>query len=462
MKCIILAGGSGERLWPISRELYPKSLLSFFGEKSLVQNAYELALSVTSEKNILTITNIRQFDDTRLQLKKIAKNPVIIAEPMSKNTAPAVASALTFLKSDKDEFIIIMPVDFNIKDKELFKEAVNQAKNLSKKGYITAFGAKPQYTENGFGYIETGENLKQNSYKIAKFQEKPSLEDAEIFTNDGKHLWNTGIYAGKISAFLNAFDEYAKEECKNFSKEMFDENNKIKYEYYENIPEKSFDYAIMESADNTAVVELQTEWTDYGSWHAVYNNGEKDSKKNIKTGNVILNKVKNSFVFSSKELVTASNISDTIIVETEDAVLVCDKSRAADISRIVKELKKRNNSSVFSRKTVFRPWGFYTCMSGGTGWLSKIITVAPGHKLSLQSHNYRSEHWVVLEGTATVILEDETLTLTKRQSVDIPLKAKHSLQNHTNETLKILEVQKGNYIGEDDIIRYEDMYGRIK
>ncbi len=460
MKCIILAGGSGERLWPISRELYPKSLLSFFGEKTLIQNAFEIAASLVSERNILTVTNIRQSDDTKLQLKKIAKNPVIISEPISKNTAPAIASALTFLKSEKDEIVIILPVDFNIEDKEIFKTAVDEAKNTAKRGYITALGVKPQYKEYGFGYIKAGEVIKNNARRIHKFIEKPSAEEAAEFEKNGDYLWNCGIYISKISTLFAAFDKYTANEFKNFSKEMFDENNKIKYEYYENIIEHSIDYAVIEKADNTAVIELQTKWTDYGSWHAIHNNTSKDSKNNIIKGNVVSNKVKNSFIYSSKELVAANNISDTIIVETEDAVLVCDKLRAADINQIVKKLKKQKNETAFSRRTVFRPWGFYTCLNSGKGWLSKIITVAPGHKLSLQSHNFRSEHWVVLEGSATVVLDGKTFELKKQQSIDIPTKAKHSLQNLAGDNLKILEVQKGSYIGEDDIIRYEDIYGR--
>ena len=242
---------------------------------------------------------------------------------------------------------------------------------------------------------------------------------------------------------------------------MFDDNNKIKYEYYENISKISIDYAVLEKANNVAVVELETQWNDLGSWSALYSNGEKDAKNNVTHGNVILDKVKNSFVYSSKELVAVSGVENTIVVETEDALLVCDKSRASEINKIVQTLKNQKNEITNTHKTVFRPWGFYTCLNGGDGWLSKIITVSAGHKLSLQSHNHRSEHWVVLEGTATVILDDEIHELSKCQSIDIPLKAKHSLQNHTNEILKILEVQKGDYISEDDIIRYEDIYGRV-
>lgn len=461
MKCIILAGGSGERLWPISRDLYPKSLLKLYNGKTLVQNVYEVASKLTSDKNILTITNIRQLDDTSRQLKELTAKPNLIAEPMSKNTAVAVASSITYLQGSKDEVVVILPVDFGVKDIESFCQSINNAKELAKAGYIVALGVKPAYIEEGFGYIKAGINIKKG-FIVDKFIEKPKKEDVEQYIKQDDFFWNTGIYVAKMSVLLDAYKNYASCINETFSKEMFDENNKIKYEYYAHLPELSIDYALMEKTKNMAFVKLETQWNDYGSWQAIYNNSEKDAKGNVITGNVISDKVKNSFVYSSKELVAVSSIENKIVVETEDAVLVCDKARASEINTIVKQLKKNNDETTVCRKTVFRPWGFYTCLNGGQGWLSKIITVSPGHKLSLQSHNYRSEHWVVLEGTATVMLENEVHELQKRQSIDIPLQAKHSLQNHTNEPLKILEVQKGEYISEDDIIRYEDMYGRVK
>ena len=460
MKCIILAGGSGERLWPMSRTLSPKSLLRLYDEKTLLQNTYETALELAPAKNIVTVTNIRQETDTKIQLKTLTKNPIVVSEPMAKNTAPAVAAALTFLQGKKDDTVVILPCDFAVDNKELFIETINKAKLCAKDGYIVAIGVKPSYPETGFGYIKIGEQIK-NGNKIDKFVEKPALELATSFVDDENYFWNCGIFVSKISVLLRAFEKYSPSACYGFSKEMFDENNKIKYEYYENAQKISIDYAVMEKAQNMAFVELKTEWKDVGSWQAVYSNTEKDAKGNVVHGNVLLDKVKNSLVYSSKELVTVSGMKDVIVVETEDAVLVADKNRTAEIGKLVSKLKLENKELTETHKTVFRPWGFYTCLNGGEGWLSKIITVSPGHKLSLQSHNHRSEHWVVLEGTATVILDGETHTLEKRQSIDIPLKAKHSLQNHTKEVLKILEVQKGDYIAEEDIIRYEDVYGRV-
>lgn len=461
MKVIILIGGSGERLWPISRELYPKSLLRLYGEKTLLQNTYEMALEMVHPKNIISMTNVRQTTDVNLQLKKIYNNPIIISEPMAKNTAPAVAAALTYIKNKRDEVVVILPVDFSVDDKEEFLSAINKAKILANNGYIAAIGVRPLYPETGYGYIKAGSSYKTGR-KIEKFIEKPSIENANKFIEDKDYFWNCGIYVAKVSVLIEAFQKYAPEIIANMNKEMFDENNKIEYINYEKIPSISIDYAIIEKSDNLAVVELNAKWQDYGSWQAIYNNEMKDKKGNVVHGNVLLDNVKDSFVYSSKELVAVSGMNNIVVIETEDAILVCNKDKAANIDSIVKKLKKKKSETTQLHKTVFRPWGYYTCLNGGQGWLTKIINVSPGHKLSLQSHNHRSEHWVVLEGSATVILDGEKHVLQKRQSINIPVKAKHSLQNLTRQTLKILEVQKGEYISEDDIIRYEDMYGRVK
>lgn len=461
MKCIILAGGSGERLWPLSRDLYSKSLLNLYDSKTMIQNVVELASSVVSEKDIVITTNIRLSDDTKLQLKSNGNNVKVISEPMSKNTAAAVASSLIYLQKKRDEIVVILPVDFQISDINEFYNAIENAKKIAKDNYIVCLGVKPLYPEEGFGYIQVGDSYKTGN-KVKKFIEKPLKEDIENYINNEEYYWNCGIYVSKISVLLNAFNKYAPQTCINFSKDMFDENDKIDFSFYENIETNSLDYAVIEKTDNLAFVELSTKWNDYGSWTALYNNSKKDSNGNVIQGNVLENQVKNSFIYSSKELVAVSDIEDAVVVETEDAVLVCDKTRASEVGRLVKHLKNENSETTIIHKTVYRPWGFYTCLNEGKGWLSKMITVLPGHKLSLQSHEHRSEHWVVLEGIATIILDDNRHILNKGQSIDIPVNSKHSLQNHTDMPLKILEVQKGDYISETDIIRYEDMYGRVK
>lgn len=461
MKSIILLGGSGQRLWPLSRDLYPKHLLKLHGTKNFLQNTFELAGSIVAQKNIITVTNVKYASETELQLKTLYKNPVIISEPIAKKTAAAFASVVTYLESEKDEVLVFIPSDFTVEDKELFVQTIQKAKALANDGYICAVGTKPTFPETSYGYIKAGEKLKKGRV-IEQFKEKPSLETAKKYLKNDCYFWNCGIYTAKRSVFCDALKKYVPEIISGMDKSMFDANNKIEYGFYENIPEISIDYAVIEKADNLAMVELETKWLDFGSWKSVYDNSEKDSNGNVIHGNVLTNNVKNSFIHSGKELVAVSGVDNTVVIETEDAILVCAKKEAQNINKIVNILQENKNNTAVIHKTVFRPWGYYTCLNEGEGWLSKIITVSAGHKLSLQSHNHRSEHWVVLEGTATVILEDNTYQLEKRQSINIPLGAKHSLQNLTQEPLKILEVQKGNYIAEDDIIRYEDIYGRVK
>ncbi len=462
MKFILLAGGSGERLWPLSRALYPKSLIKRDNGKSALQNACEVLMNLASPKNIITITNISLETDTRLQLKEIMKSPIVISEPLARNTAPAIASILRYLKKSKrDEVLVILPVDFVISNNKDFIETLENAVNIAKKGYIGAVGTKILKPETGFGYIKTSEVLKFGK-KVERFIEKPDYKTAQVFLKDKKYYWNCGIYTSKVSVLYEAFTKYAKDILDCCSSDMFNENLNINYKNYEKMPSISLDYAIMEKSDNLVMTELKSKWCDLGSWHSIYNESEKDKNGNVITGNVLINKVENSLIYSSKELVCVSNMKNIAVVETEDALLVCDKDRASEINKLVKALKKDNKEITQIHKTVFRPWGYYTRLNSGEGWLSKIITVLPSHKLSLQSHNHRSEHWVVLEGNAVVILDGKTNKLSKGQSIDIPLKSKHSLQNPYKEVLKILEVQKGDYISEDDIIRYEDIYGRVK
>ncbi len=460
MKIIILAGGLGKRLWPISREINPKSLLKVYKEKSILQNVSEMALEITAAKNIITVSNVKTIQESKIQLSKTDKNLRIISEPMQKNTAAAIASALTYIKSKRDETVVILPVDFTVKNKEILKEAIEEMVKLASTGNIIALGVKPKYAEVGYGYIKTGKEFKSGKL-IEKFIEKPDYEKALEYSKSGDYYWNCGIYAAKVSVLLEALEKNMPDLIKNFSKEMFDDKLRINYKYYENLESVSIDYAIIEKVKNLVMVELKTNWSDCGSWQAMYDCGEKDKNGNVIQGNVLVENVKNSFVYSSKELVCVSDVDNKLIVETEDALLVADKSSIKEMNNLLSEIKKRNRKVLETHKTVIKPWGYYTILNIGEGWLTKIISVSAGQRLSLQSHNYRSEHWVILEGIATVKTDEKELKLHKGQSVDIPIKSKHALANDEQRELKILEVQKGEYISEDDIIRYEDKYGRV-
>ncbi len=462
MKSIILAGGSGSRLWPLSRDEYPKQLLSFDSEESLLQKTFKRLCSFSKPSEIVTVTNVKHYPNIKLQLNNIDKDNVVLAEPLGKNTAPAIASTLEYFKQNscQDDIVLIVPSDHLIKNIEAFNRTVEQGLSLAEDGYIVTFGIVPNYPETGYGYIKT-QNILGKGFKVECFVEKPDMETAKKYLESGEYFWNGGIFMGKISVFLEEFKKYAPEIYSYLSELDFSNSDQIKYGVYEKMPSISIDYAIMEKSDKIALVKLQSDWNDLGSWQSIYNVKEKDENNNVLAGKVVVDNVKNSFIFSQKEIVAVSGLENIILVETEDAIMACKMEESQNVKKLYEKLKEKESDTTKLHKTVFRPWGYYTCLNRGEGYLTKTICVLPKQKLSVQSHNHRSEHWVVLEGTALVLLDGQEHIVQAGDSIDIPLKAKHSLQNPYDEELKILEVQKGDYISEDDIIRYEDCYGRV-
>lgn len=462
MKSIILAGGSGSRLWPLSREEYPKQLLSFDKEQSLLQKTFNRLCTFSKPADIVTVTNIKHYSNIKLQLNKIDSSNVVIGEPFGKNTAPAIASTLQYFiqQGCEDDVVLIVPSDHLIKDIDGFNKTVEQGKELAEQGYIVTFGIKPTYPETGYGYIKTEKALSVG-YKVEKFVEKPNFETAKKYLDSENYYWNGGIFMGKISTFLNEFKKYASDIYMHLGTLDFSNSTQINFSVYEKMPSISIDYAIMEKSDKIALVELQSDWNDLGSWQSIFNVKEKDENGNVLTGKVVVDNVKNSFIYSQKEVVAVSSLENIILVETEDAIMACKLDESQNVKKLYEKLKAKESDTIKLHKTVFRPWGYYTCMNSGDGYLTKTICVMPKHKLSVQSHNHRSEHWVVLEGTALVLKDGKEYNVYAGDSIDIPLGAKHSLQNPYDKELKIIEIQKGDYISEDDIIRYEECYGRI-
>ena len=459
---IILAGGSGSRLWPLSRELYPKQLLNLISDKSLLQSTFERLNFCTDADKIISITNTKHASNVRMQISELTKTPFVLSEPVAKNTAPAIALAAKFVmqKTNEDPVLIVVPSDHLIKDNEKFLSTVKKGEKLAQEGFIVTFGIKPDYPETGYGYINT-QNTLGDGYKVKEFVEKPDVETAKKYLAAGTYFWNSGIFMFKASTMLKEIEKLAPEIAKISHNIDFTEQNDIPFIEFDKMPSISIDYAVMEKSDKIALVKLESDWNDLGSWQSIYDVSTKDANKNVFVGHVIDEGSKNSFVYASSKLVTTIGLEDTVIVETEDAILACKKDRTQDVKHIYETLKKQNDDTHLVHKTVYRPWGFYTVIGQGKGFLSKIIHVNPGQKLSVQSHNHRSEHWVVLTGTAKVVLDKEEKILPAGHSVDIPVKAIHSLQNPYKEDLEIIEVQKGDILVEEDIIRYEDMYGRV-
>ncbi len=464
MFSIILAGGSGSRLWPLSRELYPKQLLNIQNKESLLQETYKRVNSFIPYGNIISITNTKHASNVKYQLSSLAKNPIVISEPESKNTAPAIATSVKYIldkyKDSKNSVILVVPSDHKISDIKAFEKTVKEGEKLAIEGYLVTFGVKPSYPETGYGYIQTESKI-STGYKVKQFVEKPNTKNAEQYVNDETVFWNSGIFMFTPDTFMKEIEKYSPAIFNIVNRFNFTEKDEIAYTEFENLPNISVDYALMEKSDNIAMIELKSDWLDVGSWKSIYDVSKKDIDNNVKIGHVLDIGSRDSLMYSSSKLVATIGLEDAIVVETEDAVLACKKDRVQDVKQIFETLKQQHDNTQLVHKTVYRPWGYYTVLAQGEGFLTKMIQVNPGQKLSVQSHNHRSEHWVVLSGTAKVVLEGKEHILSPGHSVDIAVKAIHSLQNPFEETLQIIEVQKGDLLIEEDIIRYEDMYGRV-
>lgn len=461
---IILAGGSGSRLWPLSRELYPKQLLNLNSDKSLLQSTFERLTEFMPAENIVSITNTKHTANVRLQLETITNTVNVLSEPLSKNTAPAIALSTKFIQqhgNEEDPIILVVPSDHLIKNTKNFIKTVKKGEKLAEKGYIVTFGIEPSYPETGYGYINIFKEPVLEGFKVKEFVEKPDSKTAQKYIDAKTYFWNSGIFMFKASTMFEELKKFTPEIFKVMDECDFSSSDKIEYNSFKKMPSISIDYAIMEKSDKIALVKLESDWNDLGSWQSIYDVSKKDKNNNVMIGHVLDEGSKNSLVYASSKLVATIGLDDIVLVETDDAILACKKDNTQDVKKIFDELKKQKDTTHLVHKTVFRPWGFYTVLAQGKGFLTKLIHVNTGQKLSVQSHEHRSEHWVVLSGMANVVLDGGEHILTSGHSIDIPLRAVHSLQNPYEEELEIIEVQLGELLIEEDIIRYEDIYGRV-
>jgi mannose-1-phosphate guanylyltransferase/mannose-6-phosphate isomerase len=469
MKSIILAGGSGTRLWPLSRKAYPKQFLKLNGDKSLLSQTMERLLEVSTKNDIIVMTNEDYKFHVQSDMNSLyhegssAVDDNIILEPMGRNTAPAIALGIVYCQ-DKlgcrdNEVIFISPSDHVIKPAETFGEYVKGAERIANDGHIVTFGIKPVRAETGYGYIKCRdlENRKGKSiyFDIEQFTEKPDQEMASRYIQEGNYYWNSGMFAFRIDSMLEEFERYAPDISK-LIKTGYD----TMVSRFDELPDISIDYAIMERSDKVVMIPLELFWNDIGSWDSISDISDKDGEGNVTRGDVITEDTRNSLILGSKRLIATIGMEDCLVVETDDAVLIAKKGEAQKVKDLVSRLKADGRHEAEEHVTTYRPWGSYTVLEEGERYKIKRIAVKPLAKLSLQKHKHRSEHWVVVSGKARTTIGDNEVTVHENESVFVPKSTLHRLENPEETVLEIIEVQNGEYVGEDDIERFDDVYGR--
>jgi mannose-1-phosphate guanylyltransferase/mannose-6-phosphate isomerase len=462
---VILAGGTGSRLWPLSREMYPKQLLSLTDQTSLLQTTVTRVSAISGMLPPIIVVGEEHRFVTKSQIDELGIGDVytILLEPVGRNTAPAIAGAVQYIanmQGHTDQVILVLPADHLVRDVDAFEGAVQESARRAAEGAVVTFGIEPERAETAYGYIECGDGG-----KVKSFKEKPPFEVAEKYLADGNYYWNSGMFAFTAETFIEEMKQHSPAilDCmvEAVARGRRDDRFfRFALDEMENCSEDSIDYALMEKTDRAVIVTADLGWSDIGSWQALYDVLGKDADGNVCQGDVLLEDTKNSLIRSENMLVAAVGLQDTLVIETSDALLVAPLSRSQDVKKIVATLKKGKRDEFRFHKTVYRPWGNYTVLSVEPRYQIKRITVDPSQKLSLQMHHHRYEHWVVVKGTAKVTNGDQVILLHEDQSAYIPAGNKHRLENPGVIPLELIEVQIGSYLGEDDIVRFEDVYGR--
>jgi len=463
---VIIAGGVGSRLWPLSRRFFPKQFMSFGKEFSLFQETFNRLNAIPHMEPFVVCNEEHRFL-VKEQLSSInIDNYKILLEPEGRNTAPAVAVAAFNAVSDgADPLLLVLPSDHFIRDIKSFEKCIKAAIPLAEADRIVTFGVNPSRLETGYGYIEIGDEVIAGCYEIASFVEKPNPVLAKQFLEDGRHLWNSGIYLLKASVYLAELKRFRSDiygVCKEAVEKQIVDGVFVRPEpdVFRSCETESIDYAVMEKTKLGAVTRMDSNWSDLGSFESVYEVAKKNEEGNFIFGDVVTKDSSNSYILSDGKLVAALGIDNLVIINTKDVVLVANKNEVQKIKSIVEDLKNKNRNEIEHHRVVYRPWGSYDSVDNGNRFQVKRITVNPGAKLSLQMHHHRAEHWVVVSGTAKVDINGTEKLLTENESVYIPIGAVHSLENPGKVPLELIEVQVGSYLGEDDIVRIEDKYGR--
>lgn len=460
---VILSGGSGTRLWPLSREAYPKQFLPLVGSDTMLQATWYRVAPLAGRQPIVVANQEHRFMVAEQLLEVGAKPEAIILEPTGRNTAPAIAiAALEALKGGEDALLLVLPSDQVVTDEHAFHSAARLAVSVAEQGKLVTFGIVPKTPEIGYGYIKavTGEGVRA----VERFVEKPDLATAKSYVASGEYYWNSGMFMFKASIYLDSLAKHQPrmlEACRRaLELSKRDEDFvRLDAEAFASSPSDSIDYAVMEKTADAAVVPLDAGWSDVGSWSALWEANERDADGNAHHGDVIAIDCRDTYAYGQR-LITMIGLEEVVVVETDDAILVGHKDRIQDVKKIVEQLKGEGRPQVKWHRKVYRPWGAYDSIDNGSRFQVKRITVKPGGTLSLQMHHHRAEHWIVVSGTAEVTCGDKVVLLTENQSTYIPLGVTHRLRNPGRLPLELIEVQSGSYLGEDDIVRFEDSYGR--